>query len=140
MQNTQITLVGNLTDDPELKFTPSGAAVANFRVAVTDRVQRQGEWVDGETAFYRCAAWRGVAENVTESLTKGSRVLIVGTLRTRTWEGQDGQKRLDLEVNVDEIGPSLQWATAKPEKVRRDGQRQPATASKGGSFNDTPPF
>lgn len=143
MNGTQVTFAGNLTDDPELSYTPSGVAVANFRVAVTPRIKDGESWKDGETAFYRCAAWRDYAENATESLSKGDRVVVVGTLKTREWETAEGQKRLSLEVNVDELGPTLQWAVAKPQKTRR-GERasQPAqtSASKSGDFNDAPPF
>jgi single-strand DNA-binding protein len=150
MQGTQITFVGNLTDDPDLSFTPSGIAVCNFRVAVNNRVQRNDEWVDGEPTFYRVAAFRDYAENAADTLAKGMSVLIVGKLKTRTWEGQDGQKRLDLDVTVDDMGPALRWATAKVQKVRRGDpdparasrpQGQDAQPSKGGSFDEQPaPF
>jgi len=112
---TIITLIGNLTGDPELRFTPSGAAVANFTVASTPRTfdRQTQEWKDGEAMFINCAAWRNLAENVAESLTKGSRVIVSGRLRSRSYEGREGEKRTVFEIEVDEIGPSLRYATAK---------------------------
>jgi single-strand DNA-binding protein len=111
--DNSVTLVGNLTDDPELRFTPNGAAVANFRLAVTPRVREGDSWKDGETSFFRINAWRQLAEHVAESLTKGSRAMIIGRLRTRSWETPEGEKRSVTEVEADEIGPSLKFATAK---------------------------
>lgn len=120
---TVITVVGNLTDDPELKFTPSGAAVANFTVASTPRTfdRQTNEWKDGDALFIRCAAWRQLAENVAESLQKGQRVVVTGPLRVRNYERQDGSRGTSVEMNVDEIGPSLRYATAKVTKVSRSG-------------------
>ncbi len=120
---TIITVVGNLTDDPELKFTPSGAAVANFTVASTNRVfdKQSGDWREGDTLFLRCAAWRQLAENVAESLTKGTRVVVTGPLKVRQFERQDGSRGTSVEMNVDEIGPSLRYATAKVTKASRSG-------------------
>jgi single-strand DNA-binding protein len=120
--DNQVVIVGNLTDDPELRYTPSGAAVANFRVAVNRRTRDEsGQWKDGETSFFRVNAWRTLAENVAESLTRGSRVVVVGRLRSRSWETQEGDTRSAVEIEADEIGPSLRWATAKPEKTQRSG-------------------
>ncbi|EFQ84523.1 single-strand binding family protein [Aeromicrobium marinum DSM 15272] len=118
---TIITLVGNLTDDPELKFTPSGAPVANFTVASTARTfdKQTNEWKDGDAMFIRCAAWRQLAENVAESLTKGQRVVVTGALKVRNFERQDGSKGTSVEMNVDEIGPSLRYATAKVTRASR---------------------
>lgn len=118
---TIITVVGNLTDDPELKFTPSGAAVANFTVASTARTfdKQTNEWKDGDALFLRCAAWRQLAENVAESLQKGQRVVVTGALRVRQFERQDGSKGTSVEMNVDEVGPSLRYATAKVTKANR---------------------
>ena len=118
---TIITVVGNLTDDPELKFTPSGAPVANFTVASTPRTfdKQTNEWKDGDALFLRCAAWRQLAENVAESLTKGQRVIVTGALRVRQYERQDGSKGTSVEMNVDEVGPSLKFATAKVTKATR---------------------
>ncbi|HEX9891082.1 MAG TPA: single-stranded DNA-binding protein [Actinomycetota bacterium] len=114
----QVVIVGNLTDDPELRYTPNGAAVANFRVAVNRRFKdTDGQWKEAETSFFRVNAWRTLAENSAESLTKGSRVLVVGRLRSRSWETQDGQTRTTVEIEADEVGPSLRWATAKVEKT-----------------------
>jgi single-strand DNA-binding protein len=120
--DNQVVIVGNLTDDPELRYTPSGAAVANFRVAVNRRTRDEsGQWKDGETSFFRVNAWRSLGENVAESLTRGSRVVVVGRLRSRSWETQEGDTRSAVEIEADEIGPSLRWATAKPEKTQRSG-------------------
>ena len=120
---TNITVIGNLTDDPELKFTPSGAAVANFTVASTPRTfdRQTNEWKDGDALFLRCAAWRQLAENVAESLQKGQRVIVTGSLRIRNFERQDGSKGTSVEINVEEVGPSLKWATAKVTKASRSG-------------------
>ena len=117
-ENT-VTLVGNITDDPELRFTPSGLPVANFTVAVNRRVPKDGGWEDKLEGFFRCSCWRDMAENVAESLTKGSRVMVVGRLQQRSWEDQEGNKRSAVEVQVDEVGPSLRWATARPERSQR---------------------
>jgi single-strand DNA-binding protein len=121
--DTTITVVGNLTADPELRFTPSGAAVANFTVASTPRIydRQSGEWKDGEALFLRCNIWREAAENVAESLTRGSRVLVTGRLKQRSFETREGEKRTVFEVEVDEIGPSLKYATAKVNKASRSG-------------------
>jgi single-strand DNA-binding protein len=118
---TVITVVGNLTDDPELRFTPSGAAVANFTVASTPRTlnKQTNEWEDGEAMFLRCSIWRQAAENVAESLQKGARVIVQGRMRARTWETREGEKRTSFEIDVDEIGPSLRWATAKVARAGR---------------------
>jgi single-strand DNA-binding protein len=121
--DTTITVVGNLTADPELRFTPSGAAVANFTVASTPRIydRQSGEWKDGEALFLRCNIWREAAENVAESLTRGSRVIVQGRLKQRSFETREGEKRTVVEVEVDEIGPSLRYATAKVNKASRGG-------------------
>jgi single-strand DNA-binding protein len=114
-------LVGNLTDDPELRFTPNGAAVANFRLAVTPRVREGDSWKDGETSFFRINVWRQQAENAAETLQKGTRCIVVGRLRTRSWETPEGEKRSKIEVVADEVGPSLRWATAQITKNDRRG-------------------
>jgi single-strand DNA-binding protein len=121
--DTVITVVGNLTADPELRFTPSGAAVANFTVASTPRIydRQSGEWKDGEALFLRCNIWREAAENVAESLTRGSRVIVQGRLKQRSFETREGEKRTVFECEVDEIGPSLRYATAKVNKASRSG-------------------
>lgn len=122
--DTPITVIGNLTQDPELRFTPSGAAVANFTVASTPRyMDRQtNEWKDGETLFMRCSVWRDAAENVAESLTRGARVVVSGRLKSRSWDDKEtGQKRTTMELEVDEVGPSLRYATAKVNKTQRGG-------------------
>lgn len=121
--DTIITVVGNLTADPELRFTPSGAAVANFTVASTPRIldRQSGEWKDGEALFMRCNIWREAAENVAESLSRGSRVIVTGRLKQRSYETREGEKRTVVEVEVEEIGPSLKYATAKVNKASRSG-------------------
>ena len=121
--DTTITVVGNLTADPELRFTPSGAAVANFTVASTPRIldRQTSEWKDGEALFLRCSIWREAAENVAESLTRGSRVIVTGRLKQRSYETREGEKRTVVEVEVEEIGPSLKYATAKVNKASRGG-------------------
>ncbi|RVW03025.1 single-stranded DNA-binding protein [Rhodococcus xishaensis] len=122
---TVLTIIGNLVADPELRFTQSGAAVATFTVASTPRMfnRQANEWTDGDALFLRCSVWREAAENVTESLTRGSRVIVSGRLRQRSYESRDGEKRTVNELEVDEIGPSLRYATAKPSKVTRGGGR-----------------
>ena len=119
--DTILTVVGNLTADPELRFTPSGAAVANFTVASTPRMfdRQTNEWKDGEALFLRCSIWRQAAENVAESLTRGARVVVTGRLKQRSFETKEGEKRTVVELEVDEIGPSLRYATAKVNKVSR---------------------
>jgi single-strand DNA-binding protein len=120
---TTLTIVGNLTNDPELRFTPSGAAVANFTIASTPRTfdRQSGEWKDGETLFMRCSLWREAAENVAESLQRGTRVIATGRLKSRSYETKEGEKRTVTELDVDEIGPSLRYATAKVNKTQRGG-------------------
>ena len=120
---TIITVVGNLTDDPELRFTPSGAAVANFTVASTPRNfdKNSNEWVDGEAMFLRCSIWRQAAENVAESLQRGMRVVVQGRLKARSYETREGEKRTVVELEVDEVGPSLAFATAKVTRASRSG-------------------
>jgi single-strand DNA-binding protein len=154
---TTITVVGNLTDDPELRFTPSGAAVAKFRIASTPRTldRASGEWKDGEPLFLACNIWRDAAEHVAESLQRGARVIVQGRLRQRSYETREGEKRTVYELEVDEIGPSLRYATAKVQRMNRSGggggggfgasnggggngggNRQPAGGGGGGNFDD----
>jgi single-strand DNA-binding protein len=130
--DTVITVVGNLTADPELRFTPSGAAVANFTVASTPRTfdRQSNDWKDGEALFMRCNIWRDAAENVAESLTKGSRVIVSGRLKQRSYETREGEKRTVVELEVDEIGPSLRYATAKVNRASRGG----GSGGGGGNF------
>jgi single-strand DNA-binding protein len=167
---TTITVVGNLTNDPELRFTPSGAAVAKFTVASTPRTldRATNEWKDGEALFLNCSIWRQAAEHVAESLQRGARVIVTGRLRQRSYETREGEKRTVIELEVDEVGPSLRYATAKVQKMSRSGgpgggggggfgggggtgggggfADDPwATASTpaggtGGNFDDEPPF
>jgi len=151
--DTVITVIGNLTADPELRFTPSGAAVANFTVASTPRTfdRQTNEWKDGEALFLRCNIWREAAENVAESLTRGARVIVSGRLKQRSFETREGEKRTVVELEVDEIGPSLRYATAKVNKASRSGgggggfgggggSRQPAAQSSGGSAGGDDPW
>lgn len=137
-----VTVTGNLTGDPELRFTPNGQAVASFTVASTTRVldRNTNEWKDGDTLFLRCSVWRQYAENVAESLTKGTRVIVTGRLKQRSYETKEGEKRTVFEVEVDEVGPSLRNATAKVTKAQRTGGTgggfsAPAAAD---SFNEDP--
>jgi len=147
--DTTITVIGNLTDDPELRFTPSGAAVAKFRVASTPRFmdKQSNEWKDGEPLFLSCTVWRQAAENVAESLQRGARVIVSGRLKQRTYETREGEKRTVIELEVDEIGPSLRYATAKVQKMSRSsgggggfgsGGGNGAGGGGGGGFNDDP--
>ena len=154
---TVITVVGNLTDDPELRFTPSGAAVAKFRIASTPRTldRQSGEWKDGEPLFLACNIWRDAAEHVAESLQRGARVIVQGRLRQRSYETREGEKRTVYELEVDEIGPSLRYATAKVQRMSRSGgggggggfgasngggggSRQPSSSGGGGGNFDDP--
>ena len=160
---TIITVVGNLTGDPELRFTPSGAAVTNFTVASTPRVfdRQSNEWKDGDTLFMRCSIWRDAAEHVAESLTKGMRVIVQGRLVQRSYETREGEKRTVVELQVEEVGPSLKYSTAKVTRTQRQGAGQAGfgggngfssgsggddpwatagPASGGSSFSDEPPF
>ncbi|MEL4503363.1 single-stranded DNA-binding protein [Luteococcus sp. H138] len=136
---TPITLVGNLTADPELRFTPSGAAVANFTVASTPRQfdRQSNEWRDGEAMFLNCSVWRQAAENVAESLTKGMRVVVQGRLKSRSYETREGEKRTVFEVEVDEIGPSLRYATAKVTRTSggNSGGGNWQGGNQGGGYN-----
>jgi len=120
---TTLTVIGNLTGDPELRFTPSGSAVANFTVASTPRTfdRQSNEWKDGETLFLRCSIWREAAENVAETLAKGMRVIMSGRLKPRSYETKEGEKRTVIEFEVDEIGPSLRYASAKVQRTQRSG-------------------
>jgi single-strand DNA-binding protein len=163
--DTVITVVGNLTADPELRFTPSGAAVASFTIASTPRTfdKNTNEWKDGEALFLRCSIWRQAAENVAESLQRGMRVIAQGRLKQRSYETREGEKRTVIELEVDEIGPSLKYATAKVNRTQRgsssgggygssgsegggggsapaDDPWGSAPAASGGGFSDEPPF
>ena len=158
--DTVITVVGNLTADPELRFTPSGAAVASFTIASTPRQfdRNTNEWKDGEALFLRCSIWRQAAENVAESLQRGMRVVAQGRLKQRSFETREGEKRTVIELDVDEVGPSLRYATAKVNRTQRgstsggfgssgsgsepvdDPWGTPAPSSGGGGFSDEPPF
>lgn len=133
---TTITVIGNLTGDPELRFTPSGAAVANFTVASTPRTfdRQSNEWKDGDTLFLRCSIWREAAESVAESLTKGTRVIVTGRLVQRSYETREGEKRTVYELQVDEVGPSLRYATAKVTRTQRSGGGGGFGGGGGGGF------
>lgn len=134
--DTVITVIGNLTADPELRFTPSGAAVANFTVASTPRAfdKQANEWKDQETLFMRCSVWREAAENVAESLTKGTRVIVQGRLKSRSYETKEGDRRTSQELEVDEIGPSMKYATAKINRQQRGGNGGGFGGNQGGGF------
>ena len=122
-EETTLTIIGNLTNEPELRFTPSGSAVANFTIASTPRTfdRNANEWKDGETLFLRASVWREAAENVAESLTKGMRVIASGFLKSRSYETKEGEKRTVIEFEVQEIGPSLRYANAKVNRTQRNG-------------------
>ena len=144
---TIVTIVGNLTADPELRFTPSGAPVANFTVASTPRTfdRASSEWKDGDAMFLNCSVWRQAAENVAESLTKGMRVIVQGRLKSRSYETREGERRTVFEVEVEEVGPALKYATAKVTRSSRD--HQPVTPMKSSGADpwatqstDEPPF
>jgi single-strand DNA-binding protein len=130
MPETFVALVGNLTDDPEVRFTPQGTAVASFRLAVTPRVKDGEGWKDGDTSFFRVNAWRDLAEHVTDSLSKGDRALVLGRLKARSWETPEGERRSVVEVEVEEVGPSLKWATAQPQ--RANGKAKADTGTRKG--------
>jgi len=144
--DTVITIVGNVTGDPELRFTPSGAAVANFTVASTPRAfdRQSNEWKDGETLFMRCSVWRDAAENVAESLQRGTRVIVTGRLKSRSYETKEGEKRTVIEMEVDEVGPSLRYASAKVTKTQRGsgggGFGSSGSGQQGGYAADTDPW
>jgi single-strand DNA-binding protein len=161
--DTQLTIVGNLVDDPSLRFTPSGAAVTNFTVASTPRAfdRQTNEWKDQETLFLRCSIWRDAAENVAESITKGTRVVVQGRLKQNSYTDKDGNNRTSIDLDVDEVGPSLRYATAKVTKTQRTqgqqggqpqqdqwsgrpAQQQPAQQGQQGGWqgqaDDQPPF
>lgn len=135
---TQICVVGNMVADADLRFIPSGAAVANFTIASTPRTfdKQRNEWVDGEALFLRCAAWKQLGENVAESLTKGTQVIVQGRLKSRSYETKEGEKRTSMELEVDAVGPSLQFATATVNRVGRGGgQSRGQSQGAGGGFN-----
>ena len=142
---TTLTIAGNLVEDPELRFTPSGVAVARFRIASTPRYRDNatGEWKDGDTLFLTCQVWRQAAENAAETLRRGMRAIVTGRLRQRSYETKEGEKRTVYELQVDEAGPSLRNATAQVTKTARPGNGQAADAgdsSDSGGFSDEPPF
>ena len=139
---TVITVVGNLTADPELRFTPTGAAVANFTVASTPRTfdRQSNEWKDGEALFLRCNIWREAAENVAESLTRGSRVIVTGRLKQRSYETREGEKRTVVELEVDEIGPSLRYSTAKVNRAARGGSGGGGGGGRSGGYGNEDPW
>jgi single-strand DNA-binding protein len=137
-------IIGNLVEDPEVRFTGNGIAVTNLRVAVTQRVQQDGQWRDGDTSFLKVNVWRGQAEHLAESLGKGDRVMVTGRLRQRGWETPEGEKRSVTEIEADEVGASLKFATAKVERAQERAnsdrsQGRERHAERGGDFNDAPP-
>jgi single-strand DNA-binding protein len=134
--DTQITIVGNLVEDPNLRFTSSGQAVASFRIASTPRFfdRQSNDWKDGESLFLTCNVWRQAAENCAESLQRGMRVIVQGRLKARSYETREGEKRTVFEIDVDEVGPSLKYATAKVTKTSRQGGQG------GGSFGGDDPW
>ena len=139
----QVTIVGNLTRDPELRYTPNGAAVVKLGVAVSRRVKDEsGQWKDADTSFFDVTAWRSMAENIAETLTQGTRVVVVGRLRTNSWETAEGERRSKVEIEADEVAPSLRWATAKLERQGRSAGAsdwsENVTVGAGGTQQETP--
>jgi single-strand DNA-binding protein len=132
VSDNQVTLTGNLTDDPELRFTPSGVAVANFRLAVDQRVWDTDGWKDGESSYFRVNVWRDQAEHVSRSLHKGARCVVVGRLKSRSWETPEGQRRSAVEVDAEEVGMSLRFAPVAPPPAEAAPER-PAPAKEGGN-------
>ncbi len=132
-----ITIVGNVTRDPELRYLTSGTALAQLGVAVNRRYQQNGEWQE-ETSFFDVVCWRDLADNVSESISKGDRIIVTGRLEQRSWETQDGDKRSKVEIVADEVGPSLRWATARIEKIRRDGPGGGGSGGGGGGGYEPP--
>ena len=132
-----ITVVGNITRDPELRYLTSGTAMTTLGLAVNRRYQRNGEWEE-ETSFFDIVCWRDLADNVSESLNKGDRIIVTGRLEQRSWETQDGEKRYKIEIIADEVGPSLRWATARTERIRRDGPGGGQGGGGGGSYEPPP--
>jgi single-strand DNA-binding protein len=133
-----ITIIGNVTRDPELRYLTSGTALAQLGVAVNRRYMQNNEWQE-ETSFFDVVCWRDLADNVSESISKGDRVIVTGRLEQRSWETQDGDKRSKVEIVADEVGPSLRWATARIEKIRRDGPAGGGSTGGGGGGNYEPP-
>jgi single-strand DNA-binding protein len=131
MADTHVTLVGNLTDDPEVRFTPAGTQVGSFRLAVTPRIREGDQWKNGETSYFTVTCWRDLASHAAESLAKGDRAVVIGRLKTRAWETPEGERRSVVEVEAEEVGPSLRWATATPQRA--------AKTKTSGQFNDDPP-
>ena len=144
MPAIEITVTGNLARDPDLRYTSQGAPVASFTVASTERYQQDGEWKDGTTSWVRCNAWRDLAEHVCESLSKGDRVVVHGTLRQRDYQTKEGEKRTVWEVSADDVGPSLKYAQAKVQRVTRDRVPPPedpwADSAPAADSDDPPPF
>jgi single-strand DNA-binding protein len=136
--SNNVTLIGNLVDDPELRFTPSGVAMAKIRMAVNRRWQKDGEWQE-DTSFFTGTVWREQAESAAESLQKGARVIVTGRLEQRSWETDQGEKRSVVEIQIDEIGPSLRWATATVNKTQRSGGEWGGGQGGGGQAGDVPP-
>jgi single-strand DNA-binding protein len=128
-----ITIIGNVTRDPELRYLTSGTALAQLGVAVNRRYMQNNEWQE-ETSFFDVVCWRDLADNVSESISKGDRIIVTGRLEQRSWETQDGDKRSKVEIVADEVGPSLRWATARIEKIRRDGPAGGSTGGGGGNY------
>jgi single-strand DNA-binding protein len=137
MPDTFVSLVGNLTDDPEVRFTPQGTQVGSFRLACTPRIRQGDTWTDGETSYFTITCWRELAAHAADSLSKGDRALVFGRLKTRSWETAEGERRSVVEVEAEEVGPSLKWATATPQRTKGKTGNGP---SKGGAFDEPSPF
>jgi single-strand DNA-binding protein len=144
MSENSVTLVGNLTEDPELRYTSQGTAVTNFRIAVNKRIKdaSTGEWKDGDASYFRVNCWRDLAEHVADSLRKGTRVIVAGSLKMREWETQEGEKRTSFEIEATECGPSLRWATAQVQRAQRAaaGGNSGNWGGNGSSWGDDAPI
>jgi single-strand DNA-binding protein len=132
MPETFVALVGNLTDDPEVRFTPQGTQVGSFRLACTPRIRQGERWIDGDTSYFTVTCWRELAAHAADSLSKGDRALVLGRLKTRSWETPEGERRSVVEVEAEEVGPSLKWATAQPQRANGTAKADTGTGRKGG--------
>jgi single-strand DNA-binding protein len=138
MPETFVSLVGNLTDDPEVRFTPQGTQVGSFRLAVTPRIRQGERWTDGDTSYFTVTCWRELAAHTADSLRKGDRALVLGRLKTRAWETPDGERRSAVEVEAEEVGPGLKWATATPQRASSKARSGNGPGT-GGTSNEPAP-
>ena len=139
-QGNFVQIIGNVTRDPELRFTPTGAAVCSFGIAWTPRKKTDNGWEDGEASFFNCSAWRDLGENIAASINKGTRVIVTGQVTSRDWEDRDGNKRTSIEIDVDECSPSLRWATAQVDRTERDKPAETRQPKPDPVYGDEEPF